>query len=259
VDLSARLGDAQFVSVLTGADALEALAFVERVRSAFAKEPFPWGPVTLSAGIAYHARGIGSPDALLAEADRMLHRALAAGPGEVVLWEPGSRARALLAVAGLEGDAEAEAEPLEPVPTIAGEEARGRVLVVEDGFDTLGPAARMATRLGFEVDGVMDGRAAIERLTNHPADIVLAPLVMPEMAGFTLADRIAHEHPGTPVLLVSAYEHDALAHERRPASLVGFVRRPVEVRDLGVMLERALAEARAAAQGRRRVESMRVG
>ena len=34
VDLSARFGDAQFVSVLTGADALEALGFVDRVRAA---------------------------------------------------------------------------------------------------------------------------------------------------------------------------------------------------------------------------------
>jgi CheY-like chemotaxis protein len=177
----------------------------------------------------------------------------------VLLWEPGSRARELVAVPGLEGDAEEGAEPLAPVPPIAGEEARGRVLVVEDAFDTLGPAARMAARLGFEVDAVMGGRMAIERLASQPADIVLAPLVMPEMAGFTLADRVAREHPGTPVLLVSAYEHDALAHERRPASLVGFVRRPVEVRDLGVMLERALAEARVAAQGRRRVESLHAG
>jgi diguanylate cyclase (GGDEF)-like protein len=259
VDLSARLGDAQFVSVLTGADAIEALGFVDRVKTAFAAEPFPWGVVTASVGIAYYARGIGSPDALLAEADRMLHHALAAGPGGVALWEPGLRARELVAVPGLEGDAEETVAPPAPAPPIGGEDARGRVLVVEDGFDTLGPAARMATRLGFEVDGVLDGRAAIERLTSHPADVVVASLVMPEMAGFTLADRIAREHPGTPVLLVSAYEHDALAHERRPASLVGFVRRPVEVRDLGAMLERALAEARAAAHRRRRVESLRAG
>jgi DNA-binding NtrC family response regulator len=126
--------------------------------------------------------------------------------------------------------------------------------MVEDPFHTLGPLARMANGLGFEVDGVSDGRAALAQLPVRPADIVVASLAMPDMGGFTLADRIARDHPGVPVLLVSAYQHDALAHERRPASLVGFVRRPVDVRDLGVMLERALAEARTGARRRRRGE-----
>jgi diguanylate cyclase (GGDEF)-like protein len=257
VDLSVRFGDAQFISVLTGADALEALGFVDRVRSAFAQEPFPWGVVTVSAGVAYHTRGLASPDALIAEADRMLHQANGVGPGEVVLWEPGSRIRELVAVPGLEGDEDDGAEEPLGVLTEGREDTRGRVLVVEDVFETLGPMARLANRLGFEVDGVIDAGAALDRLAERPADIVIASLVMPDMAGFTLADRIARDFPGIPVLLVSPYEHDALAHERRPASLVGFLRKPVEVRDLGVMLERALAEARAGARRHRRVEPTR--
>jgi diguanylate cyclase (GGDEF)-like protein len=256
VDVSARFGNAQFVSVLTGADALEALGFVDRVRSAFAQEPFPWGVVTVSAGVAYHTRGLASPDALIAEADRMLHQANGVGPGEVMLWEPGSRPRELVAVPGLEGDDGAAEEPL-GVLTAGREDTRGRVLVVEDAFETLGPLARLANRLGFEVDGVADGSRALERLAVRSADIVIASLVMPDMAGFTMADRIARDFPGIPVLLVSPYEHDGLAHERRPGSLVGFLKKPVEVRDLGVMLERALAEARAGARRRRRVEPTR--
>jgi CheY-like chemotaxis protein len=175
-----------------------------------------------------------------------------------MLWEPGSRTRELVAVPGLEGDDDSVEEPL-AVLTAGREDTRGRVLVVEDVFETLGPLARLANRLGFEVDGVADAAAALQRLAERPADIVIAALVMPEMGGFTLADRIARDFPGIPVLLVSAYDHDALAHERRPASLVGFLRKPVEVRDLGVMLERALAEARAGARRRRRVEPIRAG
>lgn len=244
VDLSARFGDAQFVTVLTGADATEALGFVDRIRNAFAQEPFPWGPVTVSAGVAYHTRGLASPDALLAEADRVLHQAMGNGTGEVVLWAPGSRTRELVAVPGLEGEADGiDALPRAARPRAGAEGSRGRVLMVEDPFETLAPLARVANRLGFEVDPASDGAEALARLASRPADIVLASLVMPDMAGFTLADRVARDHPGTPVLLVSAYDHEALALERRPSSLVGFVRKPVDVRDLGVMLERALAES----------------
>ena len=88
-------------------------------------------------------------------------------------------------------------------------------------------------------------------------DVLLAPLVMPDVGGFTLADRVALEHPALPVLLVSAYLHESRSDQRRPRSVAGFLRRPVEVRELGVMLERALAEGRARARRGRRVEPAR--
>ena len=97
----------------------------------------------------------------------MLHQANGVGAGEVVLWEPGSRTRELVAVPGLEGDDGAAEEPL-GVLTAGREDTRGRVLVVEDAFESLGPLARLANRLGFEVDGVGDG-ARRARALGGPA------------------------------------------------------------------------------------------
>ena len=64
------------------------------------------------------------------------------------------------------------------------------------------------------------------------------------MSGLTLADHLATEWPGGPVLLVSRYDHRALSEERRPASVVGFLKGPVDLRELGVALEQAIAESR---------------
>ena len=108
-DLSARFGGDEFVTVLTGADADEALAFVDRVRQALAAESFPWGAVTSSAGIASYNHELVSPDALLAEADRGLYQAKEAGRDRSVIWMPEPTSdRALVAVAALEGDAMGE-------------------------------------------------------------------------------------------------------------------------------------------------------
>ena len=70
---------------------------------------------------------------------------------------------------------------------------------------------------------------------------------------------MAREHPEIPVMLVSAYDHEAFSEERRPASLVGFLKRPVDVRDLGVMLETTLAERRAWTRRRRLQAGFRPG
>ncbi|MSR37069.1 MAG: diguanylate cyclase [Gemmatimonadetes bacterium] len=243
-DLSARFGGDEFVTVLTGADVEEALAFVERVREALAAEPFPWGAVKLSAGVASYSRGLVSPDALLAEADRGLYQAKELGGDQAVVWEPEAKPEpALVAVAELEGAAVNGETPAAAAssPRSQRRRGRGRVLIVDDDTDALWMLAQQVTRLGFHVDLAHSGNTSLVSLRSRAPDIVLSDVVMPGMGGFALADRIAREHPGLPVILVSGYDHRALAEERRPQSVVGFLTKPVDLRELGVVLEHSLA------------------
>ena len=85
-----------------------------------------------------------------------------------------------------------------------------------------------------------DGNTSLTILAASLPDVVLSDVVMSGIGGFTLADRIARERPGLPVLLMSGYDHEALSWERRPASVVGFLKRPIDLRELGVVLEQAL-------------------
>ncbi len=252
-DLSARFGGDEFVTVLTGADAEEALMFVDRVRHALAAEALPWGALTCSAGIASYSRGLVSPDALLAEADRGLYQAKEAGRDKAIVWRPEPKAEpTLLAVAGLEGDV-VQNDEVAPSPERDSDRGRttgrGRVLIVDDDTESLWLLAQQVTHLGFRVDAASNGNTALVAIRKRAPDIVLSDVVMPGMGGFALADRVAREHPGLPVVLVSGYDHRALSLERRPASVVGFLTKPVDLRELGVVLEEARAGT---ATGRRR-------
>jgi diguanylate cyclase (GGDEF)-like protein len=243
-DLSARFGGDEFVTVLTGASAEEAMSFIWRVRRSLADESFPWGKVTLSAGVAEYNRGLVSPDALLAEADRGLYQAKELGRDRAVVWVPSPRAEPpLVAVPELEGrNVQPEAAP-PPGAAVRdhGNLGRGRVLIVDDDTESLWMIAQQVTRLGFRVDAASNGNTALVAIHKRPPDIVLADVVMPGMGGFALADRIAREHPGLPVVLVSGYDHRALSDERRPQSVMGFLTKPIELREMGVVLEQALA------------------
>lgn len=75
MDLSARWGGEEFLSILTECDGEGAATFVERVQKLVREEPFDWGRITLSAGIAEYGPGMGSPELLVAAADRALYRA----------------------------------------------------------------------------------------------------------------------------------------------------------------------------------------
>ena len=245
LDLTASLGRDQFVTVLTGATTGDALQFAEEVQRSLADERLPWSEMTMSAGVASYARGLASPEALLAEADRGLWRARAAGAGAVGVWEPEPRGRHLLAVSEMEGgDGGGAAPPSPPPREPGGERVRGRVLIVDDDRRALERAAGFARHLGFHVDTMEDAGESLARVGGRPPDVILSGLVMAGMCGFTLADRVAEEWPGLPVLLSSVYDHQALSEDRRPAAVVGFVRKPIELRELGVALEQALAGVR---------------
>ncbi len=82
-----RWGGEEFLAVLPGLAAHEAMAFGERVRVAMEKERFSVDrQITISAGIAEMAPG-DTPDFLVGRADKALYEAKATGRNKVVFRE----------------------------------------------------------------------------------------------------------------------------------------------------------------------------
>jgi adenylate cyclase len=84
--------------------------------------------------------------------------------------------------------------------------AAGRALVVEDDPDTRALLGRRLREEGWDVAEAEDGRVALARLAEAPADLVLLDLMMPEMDGFEFLDELRRTEPGrrTPVVVVTA-------------------------------------------------------
>jgi diguanylate cyclase (GGDEF)-like protein len=78
-DTVARMGGEEFALLLPGADAEAAHAIAERARAAVAAVPVRGRALTCSAGVASHRGADAAPERLLAQADRALYRAKAAG------------------------------------------------------------------------------------------------------------------------------------------------------------------------------------
>ena len=79
-----------------------------------------------------------------------------------------------------------------------------RVLLVEDDASIAAPLAKGLTREGLEVERVVRGEAALERLTAPPApDIVLLDLGLPDIDGFEVCRRI-RAASDVPIIVVTA-------------------------------------------------------
>ncbi len=79
-----------------------------------------------------------------------------------------------------------------------------KVLVAEDDRDFGNILTQYITISGFEVTLGRDGKEAWELFNKDKFDICVLDVMMPEMDGFTLAEKIKESHPEVPVIFLTA-------------------------------------------------------
>ena len=77
-------------------------------------------------------------------------------------------------------------------------------------------AATLLRRLGYTVATAGNGLEALtlsQQNGNRHIDLLLTDVVMPNMSGSELADRVRAINPGTRILFASAYTENAIVHQ----------------------------------------------
>jgi class 3 adenylate cyclase len=86
----------------------------------------------------------------------------------------------------------------------------GSCLVVDDNPTNRDILCRLLLRQGHKVATAVNGRQALDMLQAEPFDLVLLDIMMPELNGFQVLDRLkADEHlRDVPVIMISALDQD---------------------------------------------------
>ncbi len=79
-----------------------------------------------------------------------------------------------------------------------------KLLLAEDDIDFGNILSQYVTLSGFEVTLARDGREAWEMFHASRPDICVLDVMMPEMDGFTLAEKLRAEEPGVPFIFLTA-------------------------------------------------------
>ncbi len=99
-------------------------------------------------------------------------------------------------------------------PAVAAAPARGSetVLLAEDEPTVRRLLLRVLNESGYRVLEASNGAEALERAEAHQGTLhlVVTDVIMPEMGGAELVERMKHVHPEAKVLYVSGYADDAL-------------------------------------------------
>lgn len=230
MNLSARIGGEEFLSILDGVEPAGAEVFANRVLDELRGKEFRWGRVTASAGIAGYEGSMASPDVLVAAADQALYRAKRSGRDRVCV---------LRAHGHEDGGADSHALPK------AGDPRRGRgelILVVDDDAAVLRVLTRGLERAGYAVVGAGDPKEALQivRGLREKIDLVLTDVVMPNMNGFRFVEMLEEERPGVRVIYTSGYDDTDLDWRDVPGAVHGFLQKPVALGTMATLVREAL-------------------
>jgi DNA-binding NtrC family response regulator len=83
-----------------------------------------------------------------------------------------------------------------------------RILVVDDDLGVCQSLRDLLTQEGLDVVVATGGREALEKLRTERVDLVISDVVMPDLDGHELFNRVHEEHPGLPVVLMTAFHFD---------------------------------------------------
>lgn len=79
-----------------------------------------------------------------------------------------------------------------------------KLLLAEDDIDFGNILSQYLTISGFEVTLARNGQEAWEKFHSSRPDICVLDVMMPEMDGFTLAEKLRAEEPGVPFIFLTA-------------------------------------------------------
>ena len=120
------------------------------------------------------------------------------------------------------------------------------ILIVEDDEKTLGTLRLYLEHEGFSVGSATDGIAALERAREHPPDLVVLDLMLPELDGMEVCQEL-RRNGNVPIIMLTARttEPDKLRGLRAGAD--DYVTKPFSPRELvariHAVLRRSLVDA----------------
>ena len=88
--------------------------------------------------------------------------------------------------------------------------------------------------------GFTRAREALDHLKDHPADLAILDINMPDIDGIALAIRLKQTHPKTAVLFLTAYQEYVFdAFSVHPT---GYMLKPVPLEELATEIQSAFAD-----------------
>jgi PAS domain S-box-containing protein len=134
---------------------------------------------------------------------------------------------------------------MEDLQKIAREEYLGRgqsILVVDDVADQRDMAATVLTGLGYQVETVSSGEAAVEHAKKNKIDLLVLDMIMePGIDGLETYERILKINPKQKAIIVSGFSETDRVKKGLELGVGAYVKKPYVLEKIGVVVRDVLS------------------
>jgi two-component system, cell cycle sensor histidine kinase and response regulator CckA len=116
------------------------------------------------------------------------------------------------------------------------------VLVVEDDPITREVVQEVVQSFGYKVVSAADGRAALEIFVNAsvPIDVVLSDMIMPDMGGIVLYQKLKKLWPDVKMIIMTGYPLEDSGRALLEQGIIAWVNKPFSAQEIAEKLRQAL-------------------
>ena len=135
-----------------------------------------------------------------------------------------------------------------PPKVFSASASKGRVLFMDDEEPILRMAEKLMRRMGFEVDSVIDGQAAVDlyrkaKEEDRPFTVVVMDLTIPGgMGGKEAISLLKQIDPNVRAIVSSGYSSDLAMSDFRKHGFRGMVAKPYDISELSAVIRGVIAE-----------------
>jgi DNA-binding NtrC family response regulator len=127
-----------------------------------------------------------------------------------------------------------------------GKKYEGLEVLVLDDEPIVGKSLRMAlSKLGLKVEVFEDPAAAMKRIDEKTFDVVVTDVVMGDIDGIQVLERVMQRSPRTKVVIITAFAMMEMARKAMERGAFDFIAKPFDAAEIRAIVSRAIEAQRA--------------
>jgi DNA-binding NtrC family response regulator len=120
---------------------------------------------------------------------------------------------------------------------------RGRILVVDDEYESRISVGNFLSRRGFEVDTATSGEECLEKIKQNPFDVVLLDITMSGMDGLLALKHITSIDNRIKVVMITAHQNENMLLQAKAMGAYDYIIKPFNFDTLEATLLSVLLSA----------------
>ena len=136
---------------------------------------------------------------------------------------------------------------------------KNRIILVEDSTELGYLLSEYLSIRGFEISWFTNGLSALKNLKTNTYDLAILDITMPDMDGFTIAEKIKEKFPDLPFLFLSARSLKVDVLKGFHLGAVDYLKKPIDEEELVIRIQNLLNRINSDTKEDESVDEFKIG